>query len=191
MSLEARGEPLLLLKKMVMSTQIHFKRLQSNVCMTSLLSPNTGDSSSISLPPELFNTLSSDDDVSLAFTTYTDAALFPVAMESRSPTFGIASPVIGANILQGGLEQTTFSNGVTVTIVLQIQSAVSDCLVSFAGYCIYNFSLNMIIFRESKFQVVGSGIPMQQVLSVITDYNEPSVGLEFTSKNMSVHRRQW
>ena len=78
-----------------------------------------GDSSSISLNSELFESLS--DDASFAFTTYTDATLFPLMKEQLiSPKFTIASAVIGASILVGGDEVTTLLSNATV--VLRVES---------------------------------------------------------------------
>ena len=83
-------------------------------------SQNFADGASISLPPELFNTVSGGD-IGLAFMSYNTSTLFPLSNDgSRSERFSIASSVTGATVAG----QTISDLPTNITVVQRIQAEV-------------------------------------------------------------------
>ena len=81
----------------------------------------TNDSVSLSLPGSLFN---GAGDVSLSFTAYSTAALFPLATDpSRNDRFELGSSVIGASVT--GRDVRRLSNNVTIRLLMR--NEVSPC----------------------------------------------------------------
>ena len=77
--------------------------------------PITDDSMSFSLPASLFNGVG---DVSLFFTAYTTAALFPLATDpSRNDRFELGSSVIGATVT--GRDVRSLPNNITIRLLMR------------------------------------------------------------------------
>ena len=94
---------------------------------TTLGSPMT--TASVILPPSLFQSITANNsDIGIFFTIYKTASLFPLANSSNLTM--IASLVIGASVVAGGVS-TIFSNLVVpVQLVFTIPSNVSQQLNS-------------------------------------------------------------
>ena len=81
----------------------------------------TSSSMSLSLPASLFN---GAGDVSLSFTAYTTAALFPLATDpSRNYRFELGSSVIGATVT--GRDVRSLPNNITIRLLMR--NEVSPC----------------------------------------------------------------
>ena len=90
----------------------------------------TDDSMSLSLPASLFNG-DVDVSVSLSFTAYSTAALFPLATDpSRNDRFELGSSVVGASVT--GRNVTLLSNNVTISLLMQ--NEVSPCWFIVCSY---------------------------------------------------------
>ena len=91
---------------------------------------NSEVAAAISLPQSILN-VTNNDDINLAFTIYTQAALFPLR-ESTDTTAGgtvVGSSVVGAAV--GGItDGTSLPDPVTVVLMLNTEIEVSACLVS-------------------------------------------------------------
>ena len=78
------------------------------------------NSSSLFLPGSLFN---GDGDVSLSFTAYSTAALFPLATDpSQNDRFELGSSVIGANVT--GRNVRPLPNNVTISLLMRNEVSV-------------------------------------------------------------------
>ena len=83
--------------------------------------PIISSSTSLSLPASLFNGVG---DVSLSFTAYSTAALFPLATDpSRNDRFELGSSVIGATMT--GRDVRSLPNNITIRLLMR--NEVSPC----------------------------------------------------------------
>ena len=85
----------------------------------------TDESVSLSLPASLFNGVAS---VSLSFTAYTTAALFPLATDpSQSDRFELGSSVIGATVT--GRDVSNLPNNATIRLLMRNEVSLCQFIV--------------------------------------------------------------
>ena len=112
---------------------------QSNSSVSSTEEPSRNQSNnnlpvSISIPPEAFQTNTSDNGThGMIFAVFTDSALFPLRNETRA-NFSVASTVLSATIAEQTVAVDLERN---VTIVLHLGSAVSDVGMAEQRYMLY------------------------------------------------------